>query len=32
MPDRLLGAAKKARERGFLTAREYVAAKKAVLS
>lgn len=32
MPDRLLGAAKKARERGFLTAREYAAAKKAVLS
>ena len=30
MPDRLLGAAKKAREQGFLTAREYAAARKAV--
>lgn len=28
MPDRLLAAAKRARERGFLTAREYEAARK----
>ena len=30
MPDRLLGAAKKAREQGHLTAREYAAARKTV--
>ncbi len=30
MPDRLLGAAKKAREQGYLTGREYAAARKAV--
>lgn len=30
MPDRLLGAAKKAREQGYLTGREYAAMRKAV--
>ncbi len=30
LPDRLRGAAKKAREQGFLTAREYAATRKAV--